>query len=136
MARMREGGFNVGGEQSGHIILSDLSTTGDGLMSALQVLAVMIESKEPMSALARQFEPVPQKMVNIRIPSGAAEPMKSDAVLTAIAAAEGKLNGSGRVLVRPSGTEPLIRVMAEGDDERLIARVVKDIADAVKLAAA
>jgi phosphoglucosamine mutase len=136
MARMREGGFNVGGEQSGHIILSDLSTTGDGLMSALQVLAVMTESKEPMSALARQFEPVPQKMVNIRIPSGAAEPMKSDAVLTAIATAEGKLNGSGRVLVRPSGTEPLIRVMAEGDDERLIARVVKDIADAVKLAAA
>jgi phosphoglucosamine mutase len=126
----------VGGEQSGHIILSDLSTTGDGLMSALQVLAVMVESKQPMSALARQFEPVPQKMVNIRIPLGGVEPMKSDAVLTAIKTAEGKLNGSGRVLVRPSGTEPLIRVMAEGDDERLIARVVKDIADAVKLAAA
>jgi phosphoglucosamine mutase len=136
MGRMREGGFNVGGEQSGHIILSDLSTTGDGLMSALQVLAVMVESKQPMSALARQFEPVPQKMVNIRIPLGGVEPMKSDAVLTAIKTAEGKLNGSGRVLVRPSGTEPLIRVMAEGDDERLIARVVKDIADAVKLAAA
>ncbi len=135
MAKMREGGFNVGGEQSGHIILSDLSTTGDGLMSALQVLAVMVETKQPMSALARQFEPVPQKMVNVKIAPGG-QPMKSDAVLTAIKTAEGKLNGSGRVLVRPSGTEPLIRVMAEGDDERLIARVVKDIADAVKLAAA
>jgi phosphoglucosamine mutase len=134
MAKMREGGFNIGGEQSGHIILSDLSTTGDGLMSALQVLAVMVETKQPMSALARQFEPVPQKMVNIRIPLGG-EPMKSDAVLSAIAAAESKLNGAGRVLVRPSGTEPLIRVMAEGDDERLIAKVVRDIADAVKLAA-
>ena len=135
MARMREGGFNIGGEQSGHIILSDLSTTGDGLMSALQVLAVMVETKQPMSALARQFEPVPQKMVNVKIALGG-QPMKSDAVLTAIKVAEGKLNGSGRVLVRPSGTEPLIRVMAEGDDERLIAKVVKDIADAVKLAAA
>jgi phosphoglucosamine mutase len=135
MAKMRDGGFNIGGEQSGHIILSDLSTTGDGLLAALQVLAVMVESKQPMSALARQFEPVPQKMVNVRIAPGG-EPMKSDAVLTAIAAAEGRLNGSGRVLVRPSGTEPLIRVMAEGDDERLIAKVVKDIADAVKLAAA
>ena len=135
MAKMREGGFNVGGEQSGHIILSDLSTTGDGLMSALQVLAVMVETKQPMSALARQFEPVPQKMVNVKIAPGG-QPMTSDAVLSAIATAEGKLNGAGRVLVRPSGTEPLIRVMAEGDDERLIAKVVKDIADAVKLAAA
>jgi phosphoglucosamine mutase len=135
MAKMREGGFNIGGEQSGHIILSDLSTTGDGLLAALQVLAVMVETKQPMSALARQFEPVPQKMVNVRIAPGG-QPMKSDAVRSAIATAEGRLNGSGRVLVRASGTEPLIRVMAEGDDERLIAKVVKDIADAVKLAAA
>jgi phosphoglucosamine mutase len=135
MARMRDGGFNMGGEQSGHIILSDISTTGDGLIAALQVLSVMVETKQPMSALARQFEPVPQKMINVRILPGG-EPMKSDAVKTAIAAAEGKLNGAGRVLVRASGTEPLIRVMAEGDDERLITRVVKDIADAVKLAAA
>jgi phosphoglucosamine mutase len=135
MAKMREGGFNVGGEQSGHIIMSDLSTTGDGLLAALQVLAVMVETKQPMSALARQFEPVPQKMVNVKIAPGGA-PMTSDLVKTAIKSAEGKLNGAGRVLVRPSGTEPLIRVMAEGDDERLIARVVKDIADAVKLAAA
>jgi phosphoglucosamine mutase len=135
MAKMREGGFNVGGEQSGHIIMSDLSTTGDGLLAALQVLAVIVETKQPMSALARQFEPVPQKMVNVKIAPGGA-PMTSDLVQTAIKSAEGKLNGSGRVLVRPSGTEPLIRVMAEGDDERLIARVVKDIADALKLAAA
>jgi phosphoglucosamine mutase len=135
MAKMRDGGFNVGGEQSGHIIMSDLSTTGDGLLAALQVLRVMVESKQPMSALARQFEPVPQKMTNVRIAPGA-EPMKSDAVLTVIKAAEGKLNGAGRVLVRPSGTEPLIRVMAEGDDERLIAKVVKDIAEAVRQAAA
>ena len=135
MARMRDGGFNVGGEQSGHIILSDISTTGDGLISALQVLAVMVETKQPMSALARQFEPVPQKLVNVRIAAGG-EPMKSDLVQTAIASAEGRLNGSGRVLVRPSGTEPLIRVMAEGDDERLIARVVKEIADALTQAAA
>jgi phosphoglucosamine mutase len=135
MAKMREGGFNLGGEQSGHIILSDISTTGDGLIAALQVLSVMVESKKPMSALARQFEPVPQKMTNVRIAPGA-EPMKSDAVLSVIKTAEGRLNGSGRILVRPSGTEPLIRVMAEGDDERLIAKVVKEIADAVKLAAA
>ena len=135
MAKMREGGFNVGGEQSGHIIMSDISTTGDGLLAALQVLRVLVETGQPMSALARQFEPVPQKLLNIRI-APASEPMKSDAVLSAIKAAEGKLNGSGRVLVRPSGTEPLIRVMAEGDDERLIAKVVKDIAEAVKQAAA
>jgi len=135
MARMREGGFNVGGEPSGHVILSDISTTGDGLISALQVLAVMVESGKPMSALARQFEPVPQKLVNVRVAPGG-EPLKSDAVQTAIANAEGRLNGSGRILVRPSGTEPLIRVMAEGDDERLIAKVVRDIADALKLAAA
>ena len=135
MAKMREGGFNVGGEQSGHIIMSDISTTGDGLLASLQVLRVLVETGQPMSALARQFEPVPQKLLNIRI-APASEPMKSDAVLSAIKAAEGKLNGSGRVLVRPSGTEPLIRVMAEGDDERLIAKVVKDIAEAVKQAAA
>jgi phosphoglucosamine mutase len=134
MARMRDGGFNVGGEQSGHIILSDLSTTGDGLMSALQVLAVMVETRQPMSALARQFEPVPQKLLNVRITPGG-EPLKSDLVQTAIKSAETRLNGSGRVLVRPSGTEPLIRVMAEGDDERLIGRIVREIAEAVREAA-
>jgi phosphoglucosamine mutase len=135
MERMRSGGFNLGGEQSGHVILSDFSTTGDGLIAGLQVLAVMIQSDQPMSALARQFEPVPQLLKNVRFSKGAA-PLKDDKVLATIKAAEASLNGSGRVLVRPSGTEPLIRVMAEGDDEALVARLVDEICDAVKVAAA
>jgi phosphoglucosamine mutase len=134
MERMREGGFNLGGEASGHLILSDFSTTGDGLIAALQVLAVLVQQDKPMSALARQFEPVPQKMENVRFAGG--EPLSSSTVLAAIAEGERRLNGSGRVLVRASGTEPLIRVMAEGDDETLVAQVVREIAGAVKLAAA
>ena len=134
MERMREGGFNLGGEASGHIILSDFSTTGDGLIAALQVLSVMVTSGKPMSALARQFEPVPQKLENVRFAGG--EPLKADRVQQAISEGETRLNGSGRVLVRASGTEPLIRVMAEGDDERLVAQVVRDICSAVKAAAA
>jgi phosphoglucosamine mutase len=136
MAKMREGGLNLGGEQSGHIILSDLSTTGDGLLAALQVLAVMVQSGRKMSELARQFDPAPQKLVNVRYTKGATDPMKSEPVLAAIADGEARLNGSGRVLVRASGTEPLIRVMAEGDDERLVNKVVQSIAAAVKQAAA
>ena len=135
MERMRSGGFNLGGEQSGHVILSDFSTTGDGLIAALQVLAVMVQSDQPMSALARQFEPVPQLLENVRFAKGA-EPLRSDRVQDAIKTAEARLNGSGRVLVRPSGTEPLIRVMAEGDDEALVAQLVKDIVGAVKSAGA
>jgi phosphoglucosamine mutase len=134
MARMREGGFNLGGEQSGHIILRDFATTGDGLMAALQVLAVLKESDRPMSALARQFEPVPQKLENVRFASG--KPLESDQVKASIAEAEQRLNGSGRVVVRASGTEPLIRIMAEGDDEKLVNQVVREIAGAVKKAAA
>ncbi len=134
MERMREGGFNLGGEASGHVILSDFSTTGDGLIAALQVLAVLIRADRPMSALARQFEPVPQKMENVRFLGG--KPLETVGVQAAIADGERLLNGSGRVLVRASGTEPLIRVMAEGDDERLVAQVVRDIAGAVKQAAA
>ena len=134
MERMREGGFNLGGEASGHIILSDFSTTGDGLIAALQVLSVLVTSGKPMSALARQFEPVPQKLENVRFTGG--EPLKTDRVQQAISEGETRLNGSGRVLVRASGTEPLIRVMAEGDDERLVAQVVRDIASAVKAVAA
>ena len=118
MERMREGGFNLGGEQSGHIILSDFSTTGDGLMAALQVLAVLVETGKPMSALARQFEPVPQKLENVRFAGG--KPLEDDEVKAAIADAEARLNGSGRLLVRASGTEPLIRIMAEGDDAKLV----------------
>jgi phosphoglucosamine mutase len=134
MVRMREGGFNLGGEQSGHIILSDFSTTGDGLLAALQVLAVLKESDKPMSALARQFDPVPQKLENVRFAGG--KPLESEEVKAVMADAELKLNGSGRILVRASGTEPLIRIMAEGDDEKLVSQVVREIAGAVKKAAA
>ncbi|WKL58489.1 phosphoglucosamine mutase [Asticcacaulis sp. ZE23SCel15] len=125
MERMREGGFNLGGEQSGHIIMSDYATTGDGLMAALQVLAVLVESDKPMSELGKQFDTVPQLLKNVRF-SGE-NPMDKDVVKKAIAAGEAALKGSGRVLVRPSGTEPLIRVMAEGDDEKLVKSVVEDI---------
>jgi len=114
MERMREGGFNLGGEQSGHIILSDVSTTGDGLISALQVLAVLAQSNQPMSALARQFEPAPQVLKNVRFSKG--KPLETKLVKEAIAAAEARLTGQRRVVVRASGTEPLIRIMAEGDD--------------------
>jgi len=136
MARMKEGGLNLGGEQSGHIILSDLSTTGDGLISALQVLSVMVQTKKKMSELARQFEPVPQKLVNVRYAKGASDPLATDIVQSAIKDGETRLNGSGRIVVRPSGTEPLIRIMAEGDDEKLVAKVVQSIAQAVKQATA
>ncbi|MGZ3375090.1 MAG: phosphoglucosamine mutase [Phenylobacterium sp.] len=134
MMRMREGGFNLGGEQSGHIILSDYSTTGDGLLAALQVLAVLKEGDKPMSALARQFEPVPQKLENVRF--GGGKPLEDASVQGAIAEAEQRLNGCGRLLVRASGTEPLIRIMAEGDDEKLVSQVVREVAGAVKKAAA
>ena len=132
MERMRQGGFNIGGEQSGHIILHDHATTGDGLMAALQVLAVLVESGKPMSELARQFEPVPQLLENVRYSAG--RPLENDAVKAAIVQAEAALDGQGRLLVRPSGTEKLIRVMAEGDDEVLVRRVVSDVATAVRAA--
>ncbi|QTC91339.1 phosphoglucosamine mutase [Brevundimonas goettingensis] len=132
MERMREGGFNIGGEQSGHIILHDHATTGDGLMAALQVLAVLVESGKPMSELARQFDPVPQLLENVRFNAG--KPLESAGVKAAIAEAENALNGTGRLLVRPSGTEKLIRVMAEGDDEALVKRVVSDVSAAVRSA--
>ena len=134
MMRMREGGYNLGGESSGHIILSDFSTTGDGLLAALQVLAVLKAGDRPMSALARQFEPAPQKLENVRFTSG--KPLEAEGVKAAIADAEQKLGAGGRVLVRASGTEPLIRVMAEGDDEALVNQVVSEIVGAVRKAAA
>lgn len=130
MERMREGGFNLGGEQSGHVILTDHATTGDGLMAALQVLAVLVESGKTMSQLGRQFETVPQILKNVRFTG--ASPLDSDAVKQAIREGEEMLKGSGRVLVRPSGTEPLIRVMAEGDDEKQVKAVVNQIAEAMK----
>jgi len=132
MERMRSGGFNLGGEQSGHLILHDYATTGDGLMAALQVLAVMVESGRPMSELARQFEPVPQLLKNVRYTAG--KPLEAATVKAAIAEGEARLAGTGRLLVRPSGTEKLIRVMAEGDDEALVKAVVADVVDAVQAA--
>ncbi|MET3664048.1 phosphoglucosamine mutase [Caulobacter sp. 1776] len=132
MQRMREGGFNLGGEQSGHLILSDLSTTGDGLIAALQVLAVMIQTGQPMSVLGRQFEPVPQLLENVRFAGG--KPLEAKTVKEAIADGESQLNGAGRIVVRASGTEPLIRIMAEGDDPALVKKVVKSIVSAVKAA--
>ena len=132
MARMKEGGFNLGGEQSGHLILSDYSTTGDGLLAALQVLAVMVGSDKPLSALARQFEPVPQRLENVRYSGG--KPLEAESVKTAIRDAEARLGGQGRVVVRASGTEPLIRIMAEADDERVVSQVIRDISSAVKKA--
>ncbi|CAN5468000.1 phosphoglucosamine mutase [Phenylobacterium sp. 20VBR1] len=134
MVRMREGGFNLGGEQSGHMIMSDFSTTGDGLLAALQVLAVLKLGDKPMSELAHQFEPVPQLLQNVRFAGG--KPLEDDQVKKVLAAAELRLAGVGRLVVRASGTEPLIRVMAEGDDEKLVRDVVKEIVGAVKKAAA
>jgi phosphoglucosamine mutase len=134
MERMRQGGFNLGGEQSGHVILSDFSTTGDGMIAALQVLAVLVKSGRSMSDLARQFEPVPQKLENVRIAGG--KPLEHAEVKQAIKDAEARLKGSGRLVIRASGTEPLIRIMAEGDDEALVGKLVKELAGAVKKAAA
>jgi phosphoglucosamine mutase len=130
MARMRDGAFNLGGEASGHIIMSDYSTTGDGLIAALQVLAELVRAQKPMSTLARQFEPAPQKMENVRFTRGA--PLENETVKAAIADAETRLNGCGRLVVRASGTEPLIRIMAEGDDEKLVRQLVREIAGAVR----
>ncbi|MFZ3005623.1 MAG: phosphoglucosamine mutase, partial [Phenylobacterium sp.] len=133
MVRMREGGFNLGGEQSGHMIMSDFSTTGDGLLAALQVLAVLKLADKPMSELAHQFEPVPQLLQNVRFAGG--KPLEDEQVKKVLAAAEVRLAGTGRLVVRASGTEPLIRVMAEGDDEKLVREVVNDIVEAVARAA-
>ena len=132
MQRMREGGFNLGGEASGHIILADYSTTGDGLIAGLQVLAELVRTGSKMSDLARQFEPVPQKLENVRFAAG--KPLENATVQAAIAEGTARLNGCGRVLVRASGTERLIRVMAEGDDEKLVGQVVGSIAGAVRAA--
>ena len=129
---MRKGGYNVGGEQSGHIILSDYVTTGDGLVAALQVLACLVDSGKPASELLRQFEPLPQLLKNVRFDGG--QPLEASTVKAAIADAEARLNGSGRLLIRKSGTEPLIRVMAEGEDEALVTEVVDSICEAVKAA--
>jgi phosphoglucosamine mutase len=129
---MRAGGFNVGGEQSGHIILSDYATTGDGLVAALQILACLVEDGRPASAVLHQFDPLPQLLKNVRFGGGA--PLEKDNVKSAIATAEKRLEGTGRLVIRKSGTEPLIRVMAEGEDEALVEEVVDSICEAVKAA--
>ncbi|MGV3731036.1 MAG: phosphoglucosamine mutase [Sphingopyxis sp.] len=132
LERMKEGGFNVGGEQSGHMILSDHATTGDGTLAALQVLAELVAGQRPASELLHQFDPVPQLLKNVRFAGG--KPLDDSHVIAAIAAGEAALNGRGRLVIRPSGTEPLIRVMAEGDDAGEVERVVDMICDAVRAA--
>jgi phosphoglucosamine mutase len=129
---MRDMGRNVGGEQSGHIILSDHATTGDGLVAGLQVLAALVEQARPASELLHVFEPVPQLLKNVRFNGGA--PLETDQVKQVIAGAEGELGTRGRLVIRKSGTEPLIRVMAEGDDPAMVERLVDRICEAVAAA--
>lgn len=128
--RMRNGGFNLGGEQSGHIVMSDYATTGDGLMAGLQFLAEMIRSGKPASTLLQNFDPVPQLLKNVRFSAGQV-PLEVENVKAAIAQAEADLAGRGRLLIRKSGTEPLVRVMAEHEDAGLMARAVDSVVDAV-----
>lgn len=134
LERMRADGYNIGGEQSGHIILSDYTTTGDGLVAALQVLAVVKHHNKPVSEICHRFEPLPQILKNIRFKAG--KPLENAGVKSAIASAEKKLGQGGRLLVRPSGTEPLIRVMGEGDDKALVEAAVDDVIDALSKVAA
>ncbi|HEY1360942.1 MAG TPA: phosphoglucosamine mutase [Xanthobacteraceae bacterium] len=129
---MRSHGFNVGGEPSGHIILSDYTTTGDGLLAALQVLAVVKRQELPVSKVCHRFDPLPQILKNVRYKSG--KPLDDALVHSAIKNAEARLNGHGRVIVRPSGTEPVIRVMGEGEDKGLVEEVVDGIVDALTAA--
>jgi phosphoglucosamine mutase len=129
---MREMGRNVGGEQSGHIILSDHATTGDGLVAGLQILAALVESGKPASEVLHVFERVPQLLKNVRF--GGGQPLEAEAVKAAIASAERELGDRGRLVIRKSGTEPLIRVMAEGDDSAMVERLVDRICEAVAAA--
>lgn len=133
--RMRAAGRNLGGEQSGHIVMTDYVTTGDGLIAGLQFLAAMVETGWPASALAQSFDRVPQLLRNVRYSDGR-EPLENALVKGVISAAEDRLNGRGRLLIRKSGTEPLIRIMAECEDETLLAQVVDGIATEIEAAAA
>jgi len=134
LEQMRAHGYNIGGEPSGHIILSDYTTTGDGFIAALQILAVVKRGDRPVSELCHRFEPLPQILKNVRYQTG--KPMESAAVRSAIASAEKKLGRRGRLIVRPSGTEPVIRVMGEGDDRSLVESVVDDVVEALSEVAA
>ena len=134
LEKMRSSGYNVGGEQSGHIILSDYATTGDGLVAALQILAEVKRSGAPAGEVLHRFEPLPQLLKNVRF--GGGKPLDDESVKAVIAQAEDELVGKGRLVIRPSGTEPVIRVMAEGDDLGQVERVVDRICDAVRKVAA
>ena len=134
LEKMRSSGYNVGGEQSGHIILSDYATTGDGLVAALQVLAELVRAGAPASEVLHRFDPLPQILKNVRFKGG--KPLEEARVKDAIAAAEAELDGKGRLVIRASGTEPVIRVMAEGDDRGQVEAVVDRVCDAVREAAA
>ena len=129
LEEMRKGGFNVGGEQSGHIVLSDHSTTGDGLIAALQVLACVKQRERPASEILNLFEPFPQLLRSVRYSGGL--PLEHHSVVDCIADGEARLKGSGRLSVRKSGTEPVIRVMAEGEDEATVNEVVNTICGAI-----
>ena len=133
LERMKSGGFNVGGEQSGHMILSDHATTGDGTLAALQVLAELVGAAKPASELLHQFDPVPQLLKNVRFAGG--RPLDDAKVQAVIAEGEAALAGRGRLVIRASGTEPVIRVMAEGDDAGQVEKIVDMICDAVRVAA-
>ncbi len=134
LERMVEKGINVGGEQSGHMILTDYSTTGDGLVAALQVLAMVKRLGRPASEVCHRFEPLPQVLRNVRFKSG--QPLENAGVQKAIAAATERLGANGRMVIRPSGTESVIRVMAEADDRSLVDALVSEVCEAVALAAA
>ncbi len=131
---MRAHGFNVGGEQSGHIVLSDYATTGDGLMAALQVLAEVVRQGKPVSEVCNLFTPLPQVLKNVKFKGG--NPLSDNVVQSAIKDVEAMLGAHGRLVIRPSGTEPLIRVMAEGDDGSLVEKVVNDLCGVIAKAAA
>ncbi|WP_238313240.1 phosphoglucosamine mutase [Methylobacterium crusticola] len=135
LEHMREHGYNLGGEQSGHIIMSDYATTGDGLVAALQLLSVVQRQQRPVSEVCHCFDPLPQVLKNVRYGAGG-EPLRQDSVVTAIEGARQRLGNAGRLVIRPSGTEPVIRVMAEGDDRDLVVRVVDDVVEALRKVAA
>ncbi len=130
--RMRAEGYNLGGEQSGHIVMTDYTTTGDGLVTALQILGVVITSGKPVSEVCKRFDPVPQLTKSVA--TNGARPLENESVTAIIEQNRLRLGNQGRLLIRPSGTEPVIRVMAEGDDETLVASVVGDIVDALESA--
>jgi phosphoglucosamine mutase len=134
LEQMREQGLNVGGEQSGHIILSDYTTTGDGFVAALQILAVVRKQGQPVSKVCHRFDPLPQLLKNVRYKNG--QPLDDVKVRSAITEAEQRIRGQGRLLVRRSGTEPVIRVMGEGDDKILVEEVVDHIVEAITQAVA